>query len=124
MKISLLLVPISYLFGLTYRDTMYYKLIDHIPVKISIQEWARGDVEDFRVGLTTLDTDEEVSTVFLGLDHNWTNQGPPLLFETMIFGGKYDQYQIRYSTWEQAETGHNRIVESLLKGTFDPTQTY
>lgn len=26
-----------------------------------------------------------ISTVFLGLDHNFTGQGPPLLFETMVF---------------------------------------
>ena len=31
-----------------------------------------------------------VSTVFLGLDYNFSGQGWPLLFETMIFGGKRD----------------------------------
>ena len=46
-----------------------------------------------------------VSTVFLGLDHQWGN-GPPLLFETMIFGGPHDQNQRRYSTWGEAEDGH------------------
>ena len=30
-----------------------------------------------------------VSTVFLGLDHSWGG-GPPLLFETMVFGGSFD----------------------------------
>lgn len=29
-----------------------------------------------------------VSTVFLGLDHNFFGEGPPILFETMIFQGK------------------------------------
>jgi hypothetical protein len=46
-----------------------------------------------------------VSTVFLGIDHNFGN-GPPLLFETMVFGGEYDGYCKRYSTWEEAEGGH------------------
>ena len=47
-----------------------------------------------------------VSTVFLGLDHRFGVDGPPILFETMIFGGPHDQDQDRYSTWEEAEAGH------------------
>ena len=31
-----------------------------------------------------------ISTVFLGIDHNFNLEGPPLLFETMIFGGIKD----------------------------------
>jgi len=53
-----------------------------------------------------------VSTVFLGLDHNLTGKGKPLLFETMIFDhlieGKHDLYQYRYSTWKEAMQGHIR----------------
>ena len=43
-----------------------------------------------------------VSTAFLGLDHNLFG-GKPLLFETMIFGGKHNDYQERYTTWEKAK---------------------
>jgi len=57
-----------------------------------------------------------VSTVFLGIDHNWGG-GPPLIFETMIFNQGpeserpwHEEYQERYSTWEQAEAGHARAV--------------
>ena len=46
-----------------------------------------------------------VSTVFLGMDHSFGG-GPPLLFETMIFGGKSDGYMDRYGTWQEAEAGH------------------
>ena len=56
-----------------------------------------------------------VSTVFLGFDHNW-GDGPPLLFETMVFGGKLDQEQKRYSTWDEAVRGHAAIVERVRKG--------
>jgi hypothetical protein len=49
-----------------------------------------------------------VSTVFLGLDHRWGGDGPPLVFETMIFGGPYDQYQDRHSSWDDAVLGHRR----------------
>lgn len=52
----------------------------------------------------------KVSTVFLGLDHSF-NGGKPLLFETMIFGGGYDDYQERYTTWEEAEKGHKKALE-------------
>lgn len=51
-----------------------------------------------------------VSTVFLGLDHSF-GEGKPLLFETMIFGGKHDDYQTRYSTWEEAEKGHEEALK-------------
>lgn len=54
-----------------------------------------------------------VSTVFLGLDHQFGN-GPPLLFETMTFGPNDDgQEEHRYSTWDEAEAGHAAIVERL-----------
>jgi predicted DNA-binding transcriptional regulator AlpA len=35
--------------------------------------------------------DVHVSTVFLALDHNFGLEGPPVLWETMIFGGELDQ---------------------------------
>lgn len=56
-----------------------------------------------------------VSTVFLGLNHRW-DDGPPLIFETMIFGGEFDQEQWRYSTWEEAEEGHKRAVKKVRVG--------
>ena len=64
------------------------------------------------VAKTQVTDDVEVSTVFLGLDHAW-GFGPPLLFETLIFGGPYDGEMDRYSTWEQAVAGHERFVAAL-----------
>ena len=55
--------------------------------------------------------ESDVSTVFLGLDHDFTGEGPPIVFETMVFGGALDQEQARYETWEQAEAGHAAMVE-------------
>jgi hypothetical protein len=51
-----------------------------------------------------------VSTVWLGLDHNFGSGGPPLIYETMIFGGPHDDWQWRYTTREQAEAGHEYAV--------------
>lgn len=70
---------------------------------------------DRTVKKTQIDTDVEVSTVFLGVDHQWST-GPPLLFETMVFGGEFDQDQYRYSTWDEAVQGHNQIVEKVMAG--------
>jgi len=80
----------------------------------------------------------EVSTVFLGLDHQFSmdEDALPLLFETMVFENldepvvskfefngrlirkEYDKislegidgYMMRYSTWGEAEAGHEAIV--------------
>ncbi len=56
-----------------------------------------------------------VSTVFLGLDHSF-GSGPPLLFETMVFGGALDQEQDRCSTWEAAEKMHELMCERVKRG--------
>jgi len=59
-----------------------------------------------------------ISTVFLSMDHSLAGligDGTPILFETMVFGGEYDEYQERYYTYDEAEEGHKRIVEMVDK---------
>ena len=51
-----------------------------------------------------------VSTVWLGLNHNFDPDGEPLIFETMIFGGTHDEDQWRYSTEAEALEGHAAAV--------------
>lgn len=56
-----------------------------------------------------------VSTVWLGLDHNYYG-GKPMLFETMIFADEERGrviYCYRYSTWQEAEEGHKVAIEWL-----------
>lgn len=60
----------------------------------------------------------EVSTVFLGLDHGWSSDDKPVLWETMIFGGPEDQYQDRYSSMEEALKGHRRALFLVGKHDF------
>ena len=68
------------------------------------------DIDNRQVKWTQVGT-QVVSTVFLGLDHNFSDEGPPLLFETMILDDRCDdQYQERYSTYEEAEHGHEVAV--------------
>ena len=78
-------------------------------------EWGRWfETANRVVAKTTLPSGVEVSTVFLGFDPSFTD-GKPLLFETMIFGGEHDEYQERYSTWEEAEIAHKDAL-SLAEG--------
>ena len=92
----------------------YYMLIGTKPVPVStVTEWAiwfekAGRVASDYVG------DVHISTVFLGIDHSF-GSGPPLLFETMIFGGDHDGYQERFRTWDEAAAGH-KIALALVKG--------
>lgn len=87
----------------------YYKLVNRQPVKVNdVIEWARDLEKDRSVAQDTIG-DVRISTVFIGIDHQWAD-GPPLLFETMIFGGKHDDYQERYATWQEAELGHTAAV--------------
>ncbi len=75
-----------------------------------LMEWAAWwEKADHHISKTMI-RGAGVSTVFLGLDHSF-GSGPPLLFETMVFGGPLDGEMDRYTTWEQAEEGHLRMVE-------------
>jgi hypothetical protein len=49
----------------------------------------------------------QVSTVFVGVNQ--------VFFETMIFGGKYNGYQRRCSTWDEAEIEHAEAV-AMVRG--------
>lgn len=54
--------------------------------------------------------DVEISTVFLGLDHSFLPSGPPVLWETMIFGGPDDQAQWRHTSRGHALAFHQELV--------------
>ena len=92
--------------------TWYILDEDNKPVKSTIiqhSEWIEANperkaVKQENVGIIL------VSTVFLGLDHAW-NSDIPVLWETMIFGGERDQYQERYTSYEDALKGHEFAVE-------------
>jgi hypothetical protein len=74
-----------------------------------------------------------VSTVFLGINHGFLSGQRPLWFETMVFAD-YDRamppeievlltkwregQQQRYSTWREAEEGHNQMLQIIQEGLF------
>ena len=76
-------------------------------------EWLEENPERKVVRQETIG-DIFVSTVFLGLDHAW-NSGIPVLWETMIFGGEHDQYQERYTSYEDALKGHQIALNLVNK---------
>ena len=95
-----------------------------------IMEWATEREENMRVAAATVGRRGVqdgrwqwrrrywVSTVYLGIDHNF-GQGPPLIFETMIFDNAADEFlsfQDRYATEEQAIAGHDAAVRAVVRG--------
>lgn len=99
---------------------------DRAGAPISMEEWrAKFEDRDYqRVRWTQISPDVEVSTVWLGLDHNYSGDGPPIIFETMIFGGSMSEDIQRYATEEQAITGHELMVAlAELNITVDETKS-
>jgi hypothetical protein len=67
----------------------------------------------------------QVSTVFLGTDHSYASNNPrPIVFETMIFGGRQSQKQWRYTLYTEALEMHQKLLllvrlESVREMGFD-----
>lgn len=88
-----------------------YILDGHTPVPVTdVAVWGKfcEDRSKRRVARTEIG-DVTVSTVFLGINHNFV-EGEPILFETMVFGGEHDEYQERCCTWDEAVAMHTRVV--------------
>jgi hypothetical protein len=113
----------------TWTETMSdtYILIDGEPVATDWQTWAvwftraKADYEPGNINSRRVAAWEHhgvvVSTVFLGVNHGF-GEGPPLLFETLVRGGRHDEYMDRYSTRDEALAGHQKIVE-MVRGNSD-----
>src|SRR5690348_9039004 len=85
---------------------------------VGLLEWAMDLEKPRHVAQDLLWNGILVSTVWLGLDHNYSEWGPPLIFETMTFDhlrqySTYREEQERYSTYEDAEEGHRRMVDKV-----------
>lgn len=88
---------------------------DKNPIQVDWRTSAEfcANFENRIVKKTRLTPEVEVSTVFLTIDHQF-GEGPPLLFETMIFGGPQDHWTDRYSTWNEAVSGHRHAVQIAI----------
>ena len=89
---------------------------------MEMMAWAKAQTpEGKRVAEDTIEAGGRrywVSTVWMGLDHNFSQTGPPLIFETMVFnadtikkkpmeGGDWSDLMMdRYATKAEALAGH------------------
>ena len=107
------------------RDFLqYYKLDDDknvVPIdRDSAAARSMWDMDKRRVAEETVG-DYWVSTVFLPMDHGYGQDGPPVVFETMVFpaGAKtgkdkmLDRYEERCCTWAEAQEMHKRVVQMV-----------
>jgi hypothetical protein len=98
-------------------------------IQVDLMTWAMW-IETGRNRVIKQETfgDYQVSTVFLGLDHNFSHQGPPVLWETIAFIatepkmvlGRLLTRKPKYiercaGNKEQAEAMHERMVERIKK---------
>jgi hypothetical protein len=84
-------------------------------VETDVLTWVHWfETADRHVARTQIADALDVSTVFLGLDHRY-GDGPPLLFETLPFwhGDSLEQFMQRYSTWQDAEQGHEAVCAQV-----------
>lgn len=83
----------------------HYILVGGEPQPVAFEEfmaWVREHIDETRVAYTQLG-EVLVSTIFLGMDHNFHSRDtPPLLFETMVFGGPLDHKFFRSRTRAEA----------------------
>jgi len=86
---------------------------------MSFLDWARTLEDDTARGVarTPLPDGGEVSTVWLGLDHRFRGDGPPLIFETLVFDARGHAWaQWRWATEAEARAGHARVVQQRWEG--------
>lgn len=110
-------------------DNHYYWVLDgHRPVPCDMLTWARWYEEAYetRRVAETFTVTARVSTVFMGLNHNWGG-GPPILFETMAFDrvghevnllgrsrvAHRELDQVRSATWDEALLDHEQMVREI-----------
>jgi hypothetical protein len=88
---------------------------DHNAVPADLLTWADWFEKDFKKRFVKRDVMPDgraISTVFLGIDLNWSG-GPPLIFETMVFKAdtSSEEYCERCSTWSQALKQHDDALD-------------
>jgi hypothetical protein len=78
---------------------------------IDRETWSRLFEDERHIGADDLDDGVMVSTVWLGISTSLSD--PPLIFETMVFGGPFNERTWRWATEAEARAGHREIVETV-----------
>ena len=93
----------------------FFRLVGHYVVACDdVQTWAKWYEQADRQVAFDVCGEGRVSTVFLGIDHRFVGQGPPVLYETLVFGGPLNGEQSRSATWPDAERDHASMVARVL----------
>jgi hypothetical protein len=74
-------------------------------------------IDGRRVALTQVGV-LEVSTVLLGMNVNFEDEGPPIIFESIIFWETRTMYMERYTNKVAALAGHDQCVERARRRDF------
>lgn len=86
-----------------------------IPVPCDDDEkWSRwfNDINNRRIEETKLENGYVISTVFLGIDHNFWGRGFPVLYETMLFDPKGEEADcIRATTELDSRLNHRKLIK-------------
>jgi hypothetical protein len=98
-----------------------YYLLDPITHQISPTTDEKASMAQFNMPHRVVQQDHVgeilVSTVFLVIDHGYGSV--PQLFETMVFDVDdeqlpgFDDFQLRYPTWDQALAGHQAVLYAV-----------
>lgn len=101
---------------------MYY---DRQGKPMELMDWARKFEDlDYKAVAQHWVRGWMVSTVWLGLNHRFMRDGPPIIFETMIFppgdeagehGVMSEEYMERYATEDAAQAGHDRALAWVVQ---------
>jgi hypothetical protein len=91
---------------------MYKMVGDTVEQVWNFEEWAKYYFGNRNI-LKTQKDDIIVSTVFLGIDHNYMLAPEHILFETMAFTKVMEDIQVRYATKKEAIDGHWKVVHQV-----------
>ena len=100
---------------MSFKHAWYIERDGHVAPAVDLEEWSvfMNDNKNKRVDRTDLPWGGWVSTVFLGIDHSLEEEGPPVLYESMVFADMemQDMDTERYCTRDEAKAGHEQMVQ-------------
>lgn len=91
----------------------YYLNEDKSVSPCNLYQWAKQQhLEIPHIGCDIVN-DKVVSTIWLGINHNWDDSDSnPLIFETVVFDKDANSFhQERYSTYAEALKGHQDAIQ-------------
>ena len=98
------------------RNHLYKLDSNHNPVLTDEgEDWAHWFESANRIVQQQWVGNYYVSTVFLGIDHNFSGSGAPILFETMVFSDGDGIETHRCCTWDEALAMHELTKARLLE---------